>query len=272
MKTQGIGASGTASVKRVGLAYKVGLGVVMTGVAIVASSWLLGGVVFAAATALLNLLGAPESRQLLPPHEPEAGKQLLQFFGVVLFVCGACIFSLRLVGELLGLAGHSELISRLRGSEKLGSGAAAVGFLVGVSCGVSQVLLYEIFPYEYGTGALMSILETVGYAGGVIFLGGLAVLILGAPNRRRTLLGWTDRMGWGKLGCGLDQQAGARIDCTCGGRGDPRVRGPDHHNRRGRDWHPPCWSRASYPCRRAAVGRSGSFPRHHAESIGHSHD
>ena len=209
MKMQGAAASGgMSSARRSGLAYKVGLGVMVTGVVIAASSWLLGGVVFVALTSLLTLLGAPESRQIMPPHDPEAGGQILQFFGVILVVCGVCIVSVRLIVELLGLAGEPALTYRLKGSEKLGSGLAATGFLVGVSSGLSQVLLYEIFLYEYGTGAAMSTLEAVGYAGGVILLGGLAVLILGARNRHRALLGWTDRVGWGKLGCGWVNKLG----------------------------------------------------------------
>ena len=207
MKTQGTVTS-VASIDSAGLAYKVGLGVIVVGIVIVSSSWLLGGVVFAAATALLNLIGAPESRQLLPPHEPEAGRQLLQFFGAVLFVCGACIVSLRLVVELLGLVGNSGLTSRLKGVEKFSLGAAVLGLLVGVSCGLTPVLLYAIFHYQYGTGAAMSTLGTVGYAGGVILLVGLAVLTLGTSNRRRALFGWTDRVGWGKLGYGWINKLG----------------------------------------------------------------
>ncbi len=45
-------------------------------------------------------------------------------------------------------------------------------------------------------------------AGSVILLGGLAILILGAPNRRRVLLGWTDRVGWGKVGHGWINKLG----------------------------------------------------------------
>ena len=208
MTTQGTGTSGAASVKSAGLAYKVGLGVIVVGIVIAASSWLLGGVTFSAISALLRLLGAPEDRALLPPYEPEVGGQLLQLFGVILFVCGGCIVSLRLVVELFGMVGNSGFTSRLKGVERVGLGATAIGFLVGVSSGLTQFLLYEIFLYEYGTGTAMSTLETVGYGGVVILLGGLAVLILGAPNRHRTLLGWTDRVGWGKLGCGWINKLG----------------------------------------------------------------
>ena len=208
MKTQGTGASRTASDKRAGLAYKVGLGVIVTGVVIVASSGLLGGVAFAVITDLLRLLGAPEDRALLPPHEPEVGEQILQLFGGILVVCGSCIVSLRLVVELLGLAGDSQVTSRLKAAEKLGAGAAAIGFLAIVSTGLSQAILHEVFLHEYGTGAAMSTLETAGYAGVVALFGGLAVLIIGGRNRHRVLLGWTDRVGWGKLGFGWINKLG----------------------------------------------------------------
>ena len=202
MKTQGTRSSGAvAPLKGSGLAYKVGLGVMATGVVIVASSWLLGGVVFVALTALLTLLGAPESRALLPPYEPEAGGQLLQFFGVVLFVCGACIVSIRLVVELLGLAYKSEWTANLGRADRLGLGAVASGFLVGVASGLSEVLLSEVLLYEYGSSGAISIIQTVGYTGSAVLFCGLAILVLGGPNRHRVLLGWTDRVGWGKLGC-----------------------------------------------------------------------
>ena len=57
----------------------------------------------------------------------------------------------------------------------------------------------------------MFALEIVGYAGGVILLGGLAILILGRPGPRRMLLGWTDRVGWGKMGCGWINKLGTGL-------------------------------------------------------------
>ena len=202
MNTQGTDASGTASVKRTGLAYKVGLDVIVVAVVIFASSWFLGGVVFAAAMELLEFLGAPENREFLHRREPEAGGQILQHFGGVLFACGVCIVSFRLVVELLGLAGKPELTA------KLGLGAAGIGTLVIVSTGLSQNVLYEIFRYEYGRGAAMSTLETAGSAGVVFLFGGLAVFILGRPGGHRVLLGWTDRVGWGKMGYGWINKLG----------------------------------------------------------------
>ncbi len=212
MKTQGTGTSAADLIKGAGLAYKLGLGVIVVGVVMIVSSGLLGGVTFSAISALLRLLGAPEDREFMPTDEPEAGGYLLQFFGVILIVCGICIVGVRFVAELLGLAGKPELTARLGWTDKLGLGVAAVGLLGGVSSGITQLLLYEIFLYEYGPGTAMFALGIVMYAGGAILLGGLAILILGRPGPRRALsrvlLGWTDRVGWGKMGCGWINKLG----------------------------------------------------------------
>ena len=206
MVKQRIGVA--ASVKRSGLAYKVGLGVIVTGAAVVGSSWLLGGVVFVAVNGILTILGAPDDRTLLPPYKPEVGGQLLRLFGGILLACGAYIVSIRLAAELLGLAGSSEWITKLGRAQKLGAGAAAIGFIVAMSSGLSQALLIEVLLYNYGKGAVVPILETVGSAGGVLLLGGLAILLLAGSNRHRLLLGWTDRVGWGKLGFGWINKLG----------------------------------------------------------------
>ena len=207
MKTQGTAAAVTASVKGAGLAYKVGLGVILAGGVVFASSSFLGGVVFAAVMDILSLLGAPEDRQFLPPNEPEAGKQILQLHGSVLLACGICIVTIRLVAELLGLAGKPEFTGKLGGTDKLGMGAAASGVLAIVSTGLVQNLLYEIFLYEYGSGSAMAMLETAGTVGAVVLFGGLAVLIL-RGSRWHRMLGWTGRVGWGKMGCGWINKLG----------------------------------------------------------------
>ena len=208
LNTPGAGAPGTPKVKWTGLAYKVGFGVILTGVAIAASSWLLGGVIFAAVSALLSLLGAPEDHTLLPLSEPEAGGKLLQLLGVVLLACGGCMMSLRLVAELVGLAGRSRFVSRLERTERLGAGAAAIGFVTVVVTGLTQTLLREVFLYDYGANAAIAALETTGYAAGVVLFGGLALLVLGRSGRHRVLLGWTDRVGWGRLGYGWINKLG----------------------------------------------------------------
>ncbi len=225
MKTQG---TGTLGAKGAGLAYKVGLGVIVVGVVMIASSGLLGGVTFSAVSALLRLLGAPEDREFLPTSEPEAGGQLLQFFGVILIACAICIVGIRLVVELLGLAGRPEYTAKLGRADKLGLGAVAVGLLVAVSTGITQLLLYEIFLYEYGPGSAMFTLAIAMYAGGAIVLGGLVVLVLGRPGPRKVLSGWTDRVGWGKMGCGWINRLGLGLIVLAqvGGALTPGFEGP----------------------------------------------
>ncbi len=208
MSTQGTGVSVTTSAKRSGLAYKVGLGVIATGAVMFASSWILGGVVFAAIMDILALMGAPEDRQFLSHEDPEAGRQMLRLHGGVLVASGSFIVGLRLLVELLGLAGGSRFTSKLKGVDKLGLGVAATAWLLLIPIGLSQVVLYEIFLYDYGAGITMSTLQIAGAVSAIALLGGLAVVILGAPNRRSALLGWTDRMGWGKLGYGWINQLG----------------------------------------------------------------
>lgn len=184
---------------RTGLVYKVGLGVVMVGAAVFASSWLLGGLLFAALMDILPLLGAPEDRNFLPAGEPEAGGDILRQLGGVVVACGVCMLSLRLVVEL---AGKHGLAARLDTTGRLGLGAAAVGLLAVVSTGIAQDVLYEVFLYDYGRGAAMQTLETVGVAGGVLLLGGVAVFVLARPTGHRVALGWTDTVGWGRMRCG----------------------------------------------------------------------
>ena len=177
----------------------------LIGVAIAASTWLFGGVAFAAVTAILRLLGAPGELTLLPASDPGAESQILQLFGVMLLACGGCTVSLRLVAELLGLAGASQFTTRLKGIEKLGAGAGAGGFVAVVVTGHAQSLLNEVFLYEYGVGGVMAALEMAGYAAVSVLLGGLTSLTFGGAGRHRVLLGW-GRLGHGwinKLGLGL---------------------------------------------------------------------
>ena len=107
--------------------------------------------------------------------------------------------------ELLGLGGKPSLTSKLRLGDKLALGTAATGVLVSVSGVLPQVLLYEIFLYEYEE---LPILVTVSYIGGLTLLCGLSLLIFGGAQRRKVLLGWADKVGWGKLGSGWINKLG----------------------------------------------------------------
>ena len=54
----------------------------------------------------------------------------------------------------------------------------------------------------------MTALETAGYIAAVVLWGGLALLIFGGRGRRSALLGWIDRVGWGRLGYGWINKLG----------------------------------------------------------------
>ncbi len=181
-----------------GLTYKIGFAVMVTGVIIMVSGGILGGIFFEALMQLLTLLGAPEEREFLPPDEPEAGEQMLLLLGALVFVCGACIVSIRLLLGLLGLAGKPGWISKLGWVAKLGLGTAALGLLISIFGATPEYLLYEFFRYNYGQWGTMATLETIIGVGNVMLWSGLALLVLGKPIR--TLLGsWVNWLGLGLI-------------------------------------------------------------------------
>ena len=195
MNTQGTRAPGTASDERNGLAYKVGVGVIAAGVVIAASSGLLGGAVFALLMRLLALMGAPEDRDFLPPDYSEAGSQVLVLLGTLVIMCGVWLFSLRLVIELLGLAPRPALTGKMSPRGRRGLGVAAAGLLVIVSAAVPGELIYETSR----SGEYPMVLTIIGTVGGLMVLCALFILV---PGPLKAVLGWTDRVGWGKLRCG----------------------------------------------------------------------
>lgn len=181
-----------------GLVYKIGFAVMVTGVIIMVTSGNFGLIVFAALMQLLTLLGAPAEREFLPPSEPEAGEQMLQLLGNLVFTCGACIVSIRLLLGLLGLAGKPGWTGKLEWVAKLGLGAAALGLLISVFGAVPELLLYEIFRYRYGQPGTMATLETIMDAGNVMLWSGVVLLILGKPIR--TLFSfWVNWLGLGLI-------------------------------------------------------------------------
>ena len=246
MKMSRSAASGAlASLRGSGLAYKVGLAVMATGGIFIASAPLLGGVVFYVSVKVLTLLGAPEDRGFFSPDVPDAGGKMLQFLGLIILAVGACIISLRLVIELLGLAGKPKLTGKLGTSDKLGLGATAIGFLVIVSGRLPLFILYEIFDRSYGSAGAMHTLKEVANGGGAIFFCGLAVLILGTPFRRQALLGWADKVGWASWVMAGSQLS--LVSCDWRNRLDLGLGGCDQHS--SLDWgrHHGCGVRFASP-------------------------
>ena len=174
---------------------------VAAGAIILMTSGLLGGVVFASLMKLLALIGAPEDRDFLPPDYPEAGPQILVHLGTLVIMCGVWIFSLRLVIELLGLAPKPALTGRLSPRGKQGLGVAAAGLLVILSAAVPGEIIYETSR----SGEYPSVLTTIGTVGGLMVLCAVVILI---PGLLEGVVGWTDRVGWGKLGCGWINKLG----------------------------------------------------------------
>ena len=202
MKKQQTAATGAkASDKGSGMAYKIGAAAVVAGAIILMTSGLLGGVVFASLMRLLSLMGAPEDRDFLPPDYPDAGSEVLGHLGALVIMCGVWMFCLRLVIELLGLATRPALTGRLGPRGRLGLGVAAAGLLIGASAALPESLLYEFSR----SGESWPLLETIATFGGLIVLCGLFILI---PGPLKAVEGWTNRVGWGKLGLGRINQLG----------------------------------------------------------------
>ena len=183
-----------------GLAYKVALGDIAFGVFMIVWSPFVGGVFYRGLTQLFPLLGVPEDRLILPASEPQTGTELLAVLGAYILATGICIFCVRLVLELLGLAGEPALTRRMRPPGKLALGTAAAGVVV-IAAALLPDSLLTLFFLDYDPGDL-SILEAISQAGGLLLVCALITLLLRGDGIRGALLGWADMVGWAKLRCG----------------------------------------------------------------------
>ena len=182
--------------KNLGLAYKVGLAVAAIGVFVVLASGILGGVFYELVLSVLELLDAPEDRTYLIRHESGAGSALMQYVGWVIVVCGFYVIGVRLARGMLGVSAQPEPTDNLGPVDRTGLGIVVIGVIVGASAAVLEALVYEILPRE----PISTIFSSVANFGALFVTCGLLVIILGGPRRRKVLLGWTVRLGWGKLG------------------------------------------------------------------------
>lgn len=189
-----------AFLKDLGLTYRVGLVVAVIGVLVILASGTLGGVFYELVLSLLELLDAPEDREYLVPNEPGAGPEILQFLGWAIVVCAACLVSVRLSLGLLGLTPKPELTDKLGPVDRAGLGITVLGILVIAAAAIPQALIYEILPREPISSGPTSAFSIVASIGSLCLLCGLLVVVLGGPRRREVLLGWTRKVGWGKLG------------------------------------------------------------------------
>ena len=186
------------------MAYRIALGVVVVGVLMVVWSPFVGGLLYdQAITPLIELLGAPDDRQALPAHEPETGAEFLAVLGGYNLVVGICMFCVRFVLELLGLAGEPTLTRRMSPPGKLALGTAAAGVVVFAAGALPGILISLLFiDYESAVLGITATLDTISQAGTLLLVCSLITLWMWGRGNRGALLGWADTMGWAKLRCG----------------------------------------------------------------------
>ena len=110
------------------------------------------------------------------------------------------MFMVRLVLELLGLAGAPALTRRMRDRGKLAVGAGAAGAVVFTAGTLPGGLISLLFDdHAYAVQGVTTALDVVSQAGGLLMLCSLITLFLW---RRNALLRWTDAAGWGSVRCG----------------------------------------------------------------------
>ncbi len=178
---------GRAPFQEWGVAYKVGLGVTAVGLGVMLVSPLFAGVV----TALLDLLGAPEGRTLLPEA---SGGALLRLYGFFILTCGVCLFCGRLALELVGLVRERALTGGMRLWGKLAAGAGAVAVVAWTVSDLLDSLSSFVSP-GWATGPTL----TAGRLIALLILFAISAFVFSDAGRRARLLGWTDRVGWGTV-------------------------------------------------------------------------
>ena len=189
-----------AFLKDLGLTYKVGLVVALIGVLAVLASGVFGAVFYELVLSVFELLGSPEDREYLAPDKPFAGPDLLRFLGWTTVVCAICIVSARLSLGLLGFTQQPEPTDKLGTLDKAGLGLIVFGVLVIAAAAIPEALLFDILPRTPRASDSVPAFSIVASIGSLSLLIGLLVVVLGGPRRREVLLGWTRKVGWGKLG------------------------------------------------------------------------
>ncbi len=189
-------------------AYRVGLIVMAAGVLVILLGSVLGNLFFLALSGMLDLFGVPEERGLLSPSNHKAGTQLLSLLGSATLLCGAIIAGFRWLMEIPVFGGRSAIYDRLGWLDRVGVGVVLVGVAFLIIVTVGEFVLSEVSRDYYGSRLGTSMLSIVARIGSGLLLCGLLLLILGGPRRRRALLRWTNRKGWGKIGCGWINKLG----------------------------------------------------------------
>ena len=187
-----------------GVTYKVALGVVAVGVFMIVWSPFVGEFLYTRTiTPLIDLLGAPQERRFFTRDEPQTGSEILALIGGCNLVVGICMFCVRLVLELLRLAGEPALTRRMRPPTKLALGTAAAGVVVYAAGKLPEILISLSFIHaELEVLGITSALGTISQAGGLLLVCSPITLFLRGHGLRGLLLAWADVVGWAKLGCG----------------------------------------------------------------------
>ena len=200
--------------------YSVAAGVMVVGIVLIVLSPLLGGLLYSLALLpLLESLYEPESLS----REPETGAELLALLGVANLAVGFCMLCVRLVAELLGLAGAPGVTYDVGPVGKLWLGTVATGAVAavaGVFLGgllsllfeVERIQIWELTPvnlwllitllFEDGMWpgwAIATALDVLAQAGGLLILCAFITLFLRDDARLGWLYRLTDILGWGRM-------------------------------------------------------------------------
>ena len=195
-----------------GAAYKVALGVASVGIFIMVWSQFAGGFMHAyVLSPLIELLVSPAEGA--PGTHPGTGAEILIMVGVSNLVVGICIFCVRLVLELLGLAGAPALTRRMRPNRKLASGTLASGLAVLAPSIILGGMIPELFS-DYESAVLEGARRTLGVmsqTGGLLLLCTAITLFIPGRGRLRSLLGWTESIGWAAINRGWVNKLGVAL-------------------------------------------------------------
>ena len=205
-----------------GLLGAAGLATVVAGLAMYALSWSYGEPFYQAGVDVLNSYTDPVERAIWPDQErsqaaqnslateteAEMGRDILQFFGIVVVLFA---FFLLAVNVLVGfVTGAARGGSRMNLAERVGANIGALGFILFFLGVIPELIIAEILSFEqeswrvvanalvsgslsslFGLPAerfLMAVLAAAGSLGVVALWLGVTMLITGGSRRRKIVL------------------------------------------------------------------------------------
>ena len=205
-----------------GLLGVAGLAAVVAGLTMYALGWSHGEPFYQAGVEVLNAYTDPVEREIWPDHErsraaqgrlaveteADMGRDILQFFGIVVVLFG---FFLLAVSVLVGfVTGAARGGSRMNLAERVGANIGALGFILLFLGAIPEVIIAELLSFEqeswrivanalvsgslsslFGLPAerlLMAVLAAAGSLGVVMLWLGVTMLIMGGSRRRKIVL------------------------------------------------------------------------------------